>query len=338
MAAAQDITVKSAEAARSIPERAEEFYRLQASGEDPNKIKTASEKFYASVNAAKPSEIDQATWNSMPISDRMDMVMRGAEAKQTLGINQGETQRTKAENAQNRMPLLQDIRDLAIGKGLPEAEVNGKKLSGVEQMNQMLGVFSGGNVLDMIGRAADQGKFGDFLSDLSANVSRLGMPQSAIDHFQKLVKSLAENQVAMRSLSTNPTDQFSYLQSLSSPSVGNSQKALVSLIDLIAHSERNQVQKYQFMKEKNIPYGMLEFNPEYNNFQNNYIKEHSDIATRDPFQETPSQYTASGTQGGSAPPAKASPAASPKTDTSSNTRTLGGVTYKRQGNAWVKQN
>jgi hypothetical protein len=116
------------------------------------------------------------------------------------------------------------------------------------------------------------------------------MSPQARDQFQKLSKLLAENQVNLRNGALNPTDQFSALQMAGQPNIGNSQTALISLVDLMAHGEKNTLDKYRYVLDNNVPFRQLGIDPEYLAKQAEYAREHRRIATSNPFENTPSWY------------------------------------------------
>jgi hypothetical protein len=109
------------------------------------------------------------------------------------------------------------------------------------------------------------------------------MSEEAKNKFQVLVKMLAENQVALRGAALNPTNAFMELQQTSTPNIGNSQSALVTLVDLMAHGEKATQERYKFAKEKKIPYGRLEDNEEYLDLRKEQAKKYREIATSNPL-------------------------------------------------------
>ena len=116
------------------------------------------------------------------------------------------------------------------------------------------------------------------------------MSPEAKDQFQKLVKLLAENQISLRNSAVNPTDAAAMLQAAGSPGIGNSQTALVALVDLMGHSEQNAIEKYKYILENRVPYRMLGVDPGYLEKQAQYAAEHRKIATSNPLVNMPSWY------------------------------------------------
>ena len=161
-------------------------------------------------------------------------------------------------------------------------------------MADLLNFFGSNNPIDAIARAAaDENLLGGKLAGFDAYARQIKMTPEARDKFQVLVKLLAENQVALRGTSVNPTDQFSALQQMASPSVANSHRALITLTDMMALSENHNLKKYEFAKRNNIPYGYLNVNPEFQKIQDDYNTNFRKIASGDPLMEAGSQYKVS---------------------------------------------
>jgi hypothetical protein len=196
----------------------------------------------------------------------------------------------QASQVPSRLALLGSVRDLAMGVGLKEVEKDGKTISGRDQMAGLLNYFGGNNPFEVLARAAADGKLGDKLADIDTYARQNAMSPQARDQFQKLAKLLAENQVNLRNGALNPTDQFSALQMAGQPNIGNSQTALISLVDLMAHGEKNTLDKYRYVLDNNVPFRQLGIDPEYLAKQAEYAREHRRIATSNPFENTPSWY------------------------------------------------
>jgi len=190
--------------------------------------------------------------------------------------------------------LLRSIRDVALGAGIPETvAANGEKVSGQEQMSLLLNKFGGNNPVEVFARAMADGKGPELLREIDKYARQYGMSEQAKDKFQVLVKLLAENQVTLRNSALNPTNAFSELQQTASPNISNSQKALVTLVDLMGHAEKNAQERYNYAKEKGLPYGQLERDPGYNALRSAYAQKHVDIATGDPTKTVPTWYNPS---------------------------------------------
>ncbi|UOF78442.1 hypothetical protein [Caudoviricetes sp.] len=258
---------------------------------DPSKAQARQDQFVAAVNAAKPPQVDQAQWESMSRYDKMEAAANYAREQREKGMGVEEVMRQQANQAPERLALLRSIRDLSLGVGLADSKTpDGKVVTGQQQIGELLNKFGGNNPMEVFARAAADGKLGDTLAGIDNYARQIGMSEEAKNKFQVLVKLLAENQVALRGSSLNPTDAFSQLQQTASPNIGNSQAALVTLVDLMGHAEKNAQNRYQFIKENKIPYGHLETNRDYNRMRSEYADEHSKIATQNPLMSAPSWY------------------------------------------------
>ena len=109
--------------------------------------------------------------------------------------------------------------------------------------------------------------------------------------FEELAKLLAANQVQLRNSSVNPTDAYSQLQQSSQPGIGNSQQALVGIVDLMAHGERNNINNYKYLINSGVDARHLASNEEFHNKQGAYSKEHNQIARDKIPYDTPHYYT-----------------------------------------------
>jgi hypothetical protein len=109
--------------------------------------------------------------------------------------------------------------------------------------------------------------------------------------FEELAKLLAANQVTLRNSSVNPTDAYSQLQQSSQPGIGNSQQALVGIVDLIAHGERNNINNYKYLINSGVDARHLASNEEFDIRQGAYSKEHNQIARDKIPYDTPHYYT-----------------------------------------------
>jgi len=271
---------------------------------DEKQIKARQNAINESIDAAKPPQMDQAQWNSMSRYERMEQSNAYAKAQREAGMGAESVIQQQAQQAPSRLALLGSIRDLAMGVGLGETKASdGQTVSGRDQMAGLLNYFGGNNPFEVLARAAADGKLGDKLAEIDTYARQNAMSPQARDHFQKLAKLLAENQVTLRNGSLNPTDQFSALQQAGSPNIGNSQTALVTLVDLIGHGEKNSIDKYRYVIDNKIPYRQLGVDPDYLAKQRDYAAEHRRIATSNPFENTPSWYN---------PAAGSRPSSSPK--------------------------
>lgn len=281
---------------------------------DPKEQDKQGAQFVAKLDAARPPQIDQAQWNQMSRLQKLEETASYAKVQREAGMSEEAKMQQQASQAPTRLSLLGSIRDLALGVGLEPTTkmVDGKpvQVSGQQQMAAMLNYFGGDNPFEVLARAAADGKLGERLRDIDAYARQNAMSPAVRDNFQKLAKLLAENQISLRNATTNPTDASAMLQAAGSPNIGNSQTALVSLVDLIGHSEQNAIEKYKFVLDKRVPYRQLGVDPDYLEKQRRYAEEHRKIATSNPLVEMPSWYNPA-RSGGVRAPEQAAPAAAP---------------------------
>lgn len=261
---------------------------------DQKQIKSERDKFINALNLAKPPQIDPAQWNAMSLYEKMEISAQYANAQREAGMRTEGNYQQLAQQAPDRLKLLSSIRNLALGVDLQPSEVmvDGKKvmLTGQQQMDKILNKFGGNNPFEVLARAAADGKLGETLRDLDKYAIQSEMSPGAKDHFQKLVKLLAENQVNLRNSSANPTDAAALLQAAGSPGIGNSQTALVSLVDLMGHKEQHNIENYKYIVNNEIPTRKIAVDPGFLDLQRKFGIEHGEYATKNPLLFTPSWY------------------------------------------------
>ncbi len=308
--AALDISTTATAAMGKDPmNQLEEFTKFQLNPDaDEKQIQGRRDAFQTSLNAAKPPQIEQDQWDAMSRHEKMETSMAYARAQREAGMGAETVMQQQAGQAPKRLALLGSIRDLALGTGIPEVTKDGKKVSGQQQMAALLNYFGGNNPFEVLARAAADGKLGDKLAEIDKYARQNAMSPEARDQFQKLAKLLAENQVSLRNGAINPTDQFSALQEAGSPNIGNSQNALITLVDLMGHGEKNAIDKYRYVLDNKITARQLGVDDVYLEKQRKYAEEHRRIATSNPLINTPSWYNPAA---GIKPPAPAAPAAAP---------------------------
>jgi hypothetical protein len=251
---------------------------------DPKAAQSKQAQFEKALEAGRPPQIDPAQWATMGRYEKMEQAAEYAREQREKGMSIEEVMRQKADTAPDRLKLLGSIRDLSLGVGVPEATVkDGRKLSGQEQMAALLDMFGGNNPMEVFARAMADNKGPALLSEMDKYARQYGMSEEVRPKFQTLVKLLAENQVALRGSAVNPTNAYTDLQQSASPNIGNSQTALVTLVDLMAHGEKAAQERYKFAKEKKIPYGRLEDNEEYLDLRKEQAKKYRDISTANPI-------------------------------------------------------
>jgi hypothetical protein len=261
---------------------------------DEAELKRAQNQYMTALNAAKPPQMEQSQWDAMSRYEKMEASAAYGKAQREAGMGAEATMQQQASQAPTRLSLLSSIRDLAMGVGLKDTTkmVDGKEttVTGQQQMAALLNYFGGNNPFEVLARAAADGKLGDKLADIDKYARQNAMSPEARDHFQKLAKLLAENQVSLRNSSLNPTDASSMLQQAGSPNIGNSQTALISLVDLMGHSEQNALDRYRYVLDNRVPFRQLSVDPGYLQKQAEYATEHRKIATSNPLVNMPSWY------------------------------------------------
>jgi hypothetical protein len=333
--AALDISTTATAAMGKDPmNQLDEFTKFQLNPDaDEKQIQGRRDAIQTSLNAAKPPQIEQDQWDAMSRYEKMETSMAYARAQREAGMATETVMQQQAKQAPERLALLGTIRDLALGTGISDVTKDGKKVTGQQQMAALLNYFGGNNPFEVLARAAADGKLGDKLAEIDKYARQNAMSPEARDQFQKLAKLLAENQVSLRKGAINPTDQFSALQEAGSPNIGNSQNALITLVDLMGHGEKNAIDKYRYVYDKKITARQLGVDDVYLEKQRKYAEEHRRIATSNPLVNMPSWYNpAAGTKPPAPAPAAPSTATSPSGTPKSrpNERTIGGKTYMRQ--------
>lgn len=290
-----EIAGGAAEVSARYPQLAgslDDFTKFQLNpNSDPKKLDEKRGNYLKVLEASKPPSTDPAQWNAMTIDQKQREADAYGQAQREKGMGTEEVLRSRANQAPERLGLLRSIRDLSLGVGLADSVTpDGKKISGQEQIGALLNKFGGNNPMEVFARAASDGKLGETLQGIDTYARQIGMSEEAKNKFQVLVKLLAENQVALRGSALNPTDAFGQLQSTASPNIGNSQSALVTLVDLMGHAEKNSQELYNYAKEKKLPYGQLERDIGYNDLRTEYARKHAEIATGNPMMKAPSWY------------------------------------------------
>lgn len=319
-----------------------EFTQVQMDpNADPKKIQEAQVKYDQSLNAARPPQVEPAQWEAMSRYQKQEEVDRYSRMQLEAGVGGEQAMQQKASTAPSRLTLLGSVRDLAMGVGLKDEvdKSTGQTITGRQQMERALGVFTGSNPLEVIGKAASEGRFGQVLQDLTERARQLSLTPAALDQFQKLAKLLAENQVSLRGTTVNPTDAAASMQQMASPNIGNTQRSLLTLVDLMALGEQHAIDKYKYVLDSRIPSRQLAVDPGFLQKQTQFADQYRRIATADPFAQIPEFYSpgagmksapaAAATQRPAAAPAAQRPAARP------NERTVNGKTYVRKDGRWV---
>ena len=303
---------------------------------DPKKIQEAQARYEQSLNAARPPQVEPAQWEAMSRYQKQEEAERYVRMQLEAGVGGEQAMQQQASAAPRRLTLLGSVRDLAMGVGLKDEvdKTTGQTISGRQQMERALGVFSGNNPLEVIGKAASDGRFGNVLQDLTERARQLSLTPAALDQFQKLVKLLAENQVALRGTTVNPTDAAASLQAMASPNVGNTQRSLLTLVDLMALGEQHAIDKYKYVLDSRIPSRQLAVDQGFLQKQADFAKQYREVATRDPLAGLPTYYSPGVNVPAPKPAAAPAPAAQ-RPAARPNERTVNGKTYVRQDGRWV---
>ena len=233
----------------------------------------------AKIDSGRPPNIPQETWDPMPRADKIDAIAKFNALQTEKGQTDEEKTREAAAAANARIPLLINMRTLALQPG----------------MDKFFNYFGGNNPFEVVARAAADGKFGEKLADIDNYIKQASQNPQERDNMQKLSKLIFENMSKLRSATTNPTDANMVLQEASSPNLGNSQKSFVSLVDLIGHAEKNAVDIHNLRMRggpdgKTIPARQFQTSDEYYNKLAQFQDEHKKIAVQDPLVSTPSWY------------------------------------------------
>ena len=289
-----DDTKKRLEATGTAEELASKFPRLEAGFRnfidvavdplaDQEVVKKRQADYDATLASAKPPQTELATWNGMSREQKQDAVYNYAAEQQKIGSGKEGEFRVGHDQALDRLPTLGSIRDLALGKGLKDAVVKGDDgkpvtLTGQQQMARLLGMFGGDNPFEIIAKAANEGKFGDLFKNVDNLVRQGLMTPEARREFEVMVKLLAQENVRLRNGAVNPTNAFQEVQAAALPGTFNSQGALVSILDMMAHGERNNINKYQYILAKRPDARHITTDQDYHDIQSKYSKEHHRIA------------------------------------------------------------
>jgi hypothetical protein len=245
------------------------------------------------ITSNRPPQISPEEWAVLPIEQKMARQAQYAKDQALMGLDETQKSAVLAKGAFDTLPMLHTIRDLAMGTGIK---------GGQEEMAKALNYFGGNSPFDAVARAAADGRLvNGRLEGFDQYARQTNMSPEVRDNFQKLVKLLADYQVRAVNASVNPTDAYSALKQQGSPNIGNSQKSLVTLTDLLGHAEKHSLNRYT--QTMNVP--ALQRIEALKPLEEAYGKEHAKIATSDPFKYAPSWYSPS------APAPVAAPARAP---------------------------
>jgi hypothetical protein len=239
----------------------------------------------------------------MSLSDKMGASSKYLQDQQLLGMTEEGKYKFIAEKSRDTLPVLATIRDLALGKGLPKLprlDKNGKQtkdkdgnletIDGQEQMNALLGIFGGNNPFEAAAKAVSEGKMGSLLEGADARVRQILMNPDSRAKFEELTKLLAANQVQLRNSTVNPTDAYGQLQQSSQPTTANSQQALIGILDLMAHTERHNVDSYKHIVKHEIRANEIGLDTPFQQRRTDYSIRHNKMLRQVSPYDTPSYY------------------------------------------------
>ena len=258
---------------------------------DPAKREKEQKDITANLNAQRPRGIPEERWSAMSRGDKLNAVADYNKKIADASLTDDQIQMKRAYEAPTKLALLGEIRDVTLGAGVkPYANAKGEMVSGQQQMGQLLDMFKGSNPAEVLAKAFSDGRLTEKLRELDKYAIQANASEDARNQFQVLGKLLATNALNLRGASTNPTDAWGYMANLASPNIGNSQKALVTITDLLGHAEKNEQEKWHVMSSKNIPYGRLLHDEDFQKLIKDYTEEHKKIAHGNPLMNAPEWY------------------------------------------------
>ena len=299
-------TIEAAGGASNYP-MLQAFQKLAMQASDPNASPADIQKRDAELkrlsDASRPPHTPVNQWNGMSLTDKMAASAKYLQDQQMLGMTEEAKYKFIAEKSRDTLPVLATIRDLALGKGLPKLpklDKNGQQtrdkdgkletIDGQEQMNALLGIFGGNNPFEAAAKAISEGKLGSLLEGADARVRQILMNPDSRAKFEELTKLLATNQVQLRNSTVNPTDAYGQLQQSSQPTTANSQQALIGILDLMAHTERHNVDSYKHIVKHEIPANEIGLNTPFQQKRTDYSIRHNKMLKEVSPYNTPSYY------------------------------------------------
>jgi hypothetical protein len=263
---------------------------------NPEKAKAARESLDKQLDASRPPQINAATWASMNLEDKAKSVALYAKQQTELGLDQEGKFRLAHDNALPRLKTMETIRNLALGKGMKDVtiQVDGKDvtLNGQQQMERMLGMFGGDNPFEAIARAiADKTSL---FQGADGYVRQLIQTPESRARFEELAKLLAAQQVQFAGTLVNPTDAARSVASQSQPGVYNSQRALIGIIDQMAHGERHAIDNYRYILDKSPDARRIGADKTFYDMQGRWADTQQKIARSAPTYDTPWYYRPNG--------------------------------------------
>lgn len=248
------------------------------------------------VSQSKPPGTEDASWNAMSPYDRAEEVRKYAASQRELQMDKESVSSQQARIAMDRLPLLHTIREIAVQPG----------------MDRFLGVFRGNDLMNIIARAASEGKLvGGKLEGFDEYFRQANLKDpTELANAQNLIKNLAELQVKSTASTAHPTDLSRQLQSTATPGLGNTQRSLLTLVDVLAYSDKHAQDVNRLNVMGKVPARELEASEQRDKLEREFIKNKSKLITSDPFKR-PADWIYMPTPAGEFAPSKAEASATP---------------------------
>jgi len=257
-----------------------EVKALEASGADP-RMAALADVYAPSINPeqrqkaeqivfqSKPPGTEDSAWKAMSPYDRAEEVRKYAASQRELQMDKEGTSLQQAKISLERMPLLHSIRETAVQPG----------------MDRFLGVFKGNDLMSIIARAATDGKLvGGKLEGFDEYFKQANLKDPVeLANAQNLIKQLAELQVRSTSSTNHPTDLSRQLQATATPGLGNTQRSLLTLIDVLAYSDKHAQELHKLNVMGKVPSRFQEVSQQRVDLERDYMKNKSKLITSDPF-------------------------------------------------------
>ena len=253
---------------------------MDASGRDPRMAALAEvyapsikpeqrQKAEQIVFESKPPGTEDTAWRAMSPYERAEEVRKYASSQRELQMDKEGASLQQAKISLERMPLLHSIRETAVQPG----------------MDRFLGVFRGNDLMSIIARAATDGKLvGGKLEGFDEYFKQANLKDpTELANAQNLIKQLAELQVRSTASTTHPTDLSRQLQSTATPGLGNTQRSLLTLIDVMAYSDKHAQDLHKLNVMGKVPSRFQEVSQQRIDLERDYMKNKSKLITSDPF-------------------------------------------------------
>jgi len=248
------MAITAGTAARELPELQNSMTNTAIALADPSKTETERAELIAardsSLSGAKPPNVDPKYWEQLPVADKVREAAKYQNAQTERGLSEEDRLKRSADMA---LPVLTngaEIRDLALGKGLPDViDKDGIKRNGMQQMGMLLDIFGGNNSYDVLAKAINDGKFGELGAKIDAYVRQYKFSPESKAQFEKLAMELANNQVNFASTQVTPTDASRKMSYAAHPGITNSQLGLVGMIDMMGYKARSDIDAYSYLRE-----------------------------------------------------------------------------------------